>query len=787
MAVAIVGLLPAIGSAGNGRWKLPSSGYGDALSFLVTPSVVGQRILWIGDPRSVPGSSWPIEPGLAWSTSTGGLPDTSDLFEPPSTPASGAITDALSEALDGRTSRLGQLLAPAGITAIVVTSAVAPTLPGLQTGVPTPPPAGVLSSLAQQRDLVEVPGGSGAVVFEDPRAMSIVSTRTLPLTSAQTSSSAASTTGWVPLSLETPLAGAVSSGSRGLFVGLAPSSAFAISGVTSEETAFGWARGATINASRVAVTLSVPPYDAVDQPGHDPGLDRPRPRAARSTPLAGLVVAGEGSRAATARRAGRRGPHMSAERRVRHRRSTSRGVVLVALVVALGGLAAISVATRQTASTSPPGPGASSVAPPGAESSAFTCGGLTEGGSSEGPGAILLTNATSAPVPARISVFDDAGGRKVISAVASPGETTSIYISGLLRGGTTVAADVMLGGGGVAVSERIGGWGSSVSACASTTSPTWYLVGGTTPEYASLKYVLVNPSATEAVVDVSFSTSGGLLQPQAAQGVVVRGGGVVVLQTNQIVPHQGVLAATVTATQGSVVAFASQQLPTPPSASVWLGSPSLSSRWFEPRAVATPGSSSSLVIDNPLPIAQVVTIHPTVVTGSLTAFTVSVAGNSVTDVLLSPEAHVPLTDVFSTEVTSTGPGVAVVQLTKAAHASVGGWNVVPLIVPSATTAGSWLLPGSPGGAPRGISLAAVAGDVRASISILTPQGPVVLSGLGAVQIAAGGLYEVPSSALAAIGRSPVLITSSGPLAIGEDQRGGASPGMATVGAIPVRS
>jgi GT2 family glycosyltransferase len=263
VAVAIVGLLPAIGSVGNGRWKLPSSGYGDALSFLVTPSVVGQRILWVGDPRSIPGASWPLEPGLAWSTSTGGLPDASDLFEPPSTPASGAITDALSDALDGRTSRLGQLLAPAGITAIVVTSAVAPSLPDLQTGEPTPPPTGVISSLAQQRDLVEVPGGSGAVVFEDPMAMSVVSTRPLPLASAQTPSSAGSTTGWVPLSLKTPLAGAPRDGSKGLFVGLAPSSAFAISGVTSEEPAFGWATGATITGTRVAVTLSVPPYDAL--------------------------------------------------------------------------------------------------------------------------------------------------------------------------------------------------------------------------------------------------------------------------------------------------------------------------------------------------------------------------------------------------------------------------------------------------------------------------------------------------------------------------------------------
>jgi hypothetical protein len=260
---ALLGLLPFFGSVGSGRWKLASTGYGDTLSFLSTPQVVGQRILWLGDPRSIPGSSWSLEPGLAWATSTGGLPDVADLFSPPSVPASGVITQAVNEAIDGRTTRLAQLLAPAGIAAIVVPTTTSPTLPGIQKGQATPPPNGVLSSLEQQRDLVEVPGGSGALVFESRQAMSQVATRLFPLGSSSSTSETSSVTGWTPLSLTTPLAGSVPAGAKGLFIGLAPAGDFSVAGATSATSAFGWATGATITSTTVSVSLDTVPWAGI--------------------------------------------------------------------------------------------------------------------------------------------------------------------------------------------------------------------------------------------------------------------------------------------------------------------------------------------------------------------------------------------------------------------------------------------------------------------------------------------------------------------------------------------
>jgi hypothetical protein len=260
---ALVGLIPAIGSVGDGRWKMPTAGYGDALGYLATPAVVGQRVLWLGDPRSIPGSSWSIKPGLSWATSSGGLPDAANLLAPASLPAASAITTALGEALDGRTSRLGQLLAPAGVSAIVVTSAIAPTLPGVQVGQPTPPPAGVVAALLQQRDLTEVPGGSGVVVFSSVVAMSTASVRAAPLAQGASTSDPAAVAGWRPLSLTTPLSGRVAASEHGLFVGLAPAGDFSVSGASSPTGAFGWATSAHVASSTISVTLSVLPIDAL--------------------------------------------------------------------------------------------------------------------------------------------------------------------------------------------------------------------------------------------------------------------------------------------------------------------------------------------------------------------------------------------------------------------------------------------------------------------------------------------------------------------------------------------
>jgi GT2 family glycosyltransferase len=268
VAAALVGLLPIIGSAGNGRWKMPISGYNDSLSFLGGPSYVGHRVLWLGDPRAIPGSSWPLEPGLAWATSVGGLPGTSNLFVPPSATAAGAITAAIDQALHGDTVQLGRLLAPTGVQAIVVVSTIAPTLPGVQTGAPTPPPASLIPALDHQNDLVQEPGGGGAVVFEDPLAIAQFSSRSTPLASSADASSLLAVSGWSQVVGTTGTSGVIGSLQTTAFIGMAPSGDFTVTPSKSappSASAFGWAKTVSVTTGPASITLSAAPINALVQ------------------------------------------------------------------------------------------------------------------------------------------------------------------------------------------------------------------------------------------------------------------------------------------------------------------------------------------------------------------------------------------------------------------------------------------------------------------------------------------------------------------------------------------
>ena len=265
VAVALLGLLPAIGSAGNGRWKMPTQGYSDSLTFLNGPASTGHRILWLGDPRAIPGGSWPLQAGVAWSTSTNGLPGSSNLFLPPSATASGAITTAIHQALNGETAHLGRLLAPAGVSAIVVVSTIAPTLPGVQTGVSVPPSPSLLPALDRQSDLVQIPGGGGATIYENPGAITQLASRSAPLSSSATASSLAAVTGWTAITQTSPMSGTIPSPQRTAFIGNAPASEWGVAttGTSSTRSAFGWAQSASVTPGKASLTLNALPLNAL--------------------------------------------------------------------------------------------------------------------------------------------------------------------------------------------------------------------------------------------------------------------------------------------------------------------------------------------------------------------------------------------------------------------------------------------------------------------------------------------------------------------------------------------
>jgi len=164
----VVGLFPTLASSVDGRSSLPSVGYEQLLGWTAPrPGAQGFDVLWLGDPASVPASSWQIRPGLAFAVSENGLPDGRRLW-PSADPGVGAVVEAdLAGAEAGLTVQLGAELARAGIRYVILPGAIAPMLPGVQAPPSAPAPPSLVQALEAQGDLRQLPTEAGVIAFED--------------------------------------------------------------------------------------------------------------------------------------------------------------------------------------------------------------------------------------------------------------------------------------------------------------------------------------------------------------------------------------------------------------------------------------------------------------------------------------------------------------------------------------------------------------------------------------------------------------------------------------------
>ena len=265
MLVIAVGTIPFVASVSTGRFDLPQQGYDVQLGSLPVPTIGGSRTLWLGDPRSVPLASWPIEPGLAFATATNGLPGGQTQFAPPATGAASVLSDDVVAAMRGQTVHLGRLLATAGVAYVVVVSATAPALQGNQHPIDTPPPADLLPALQRQLDLAAVPLAGGADVFVNTAWRGITAERPEPLDPAATPGGAAASRDWAPALGRTSWSGSLPEGT--LFGALAPAGDFTASaGSTTlvRSDAYGWAATWHVPAAgTVQVSLDAWPINGV--------------------------------------------------------------------------------------------------------------------------------------------------------------------------------------------------------------------------------------------------------------------------------------------------------------------------------------------------------------------------------------------------------------------------------------------------------------------------------------------------------------------------------------------
>ncbi len=171
-AVALlVGAVPTLLDAGNGRWYLPAGGLDSTFGFL-EGEPDGYRVLWIGDPDVLPlaGPTLDLDgvDGAVFATSGDGLPGITDGWPGSLDGATQLLEDALGLAVDGETERLGRLLAPMAVRYVVIPTASAPRPLG---GVQRPAPEVVLDALADQLDLAALPVNPAYVVYRNEAAL----------------------------------------------------------------------------------------------------------------------------------------------------------------------------------------------------------------------------------------------------------------------------------------------------------------------------------------------------------------------------------------------------------------------------------------------------------------------------------------------------------------------------------------------------------------------------------------------------------------------------------------
>jgi len=217
LAVATMALasLPLLASFGSGRFDLPSTSVAESLSALSPTTAGGYRVLWLGDPSVLPTSGWAVAPGLEAATSMNGLPGGATLFTPPDSGTSDVIMEALQSAMAGRTVRLGELLAPAGISAIVVMNSAAPQLAGAESALLHRTPGVLTSALNNQSDLSLDLQTPSVEVYSNSLFHGIV---------AATSTGSTKLT---PIFTSTSNTGPLTAGST-VIAGLAPADAFAL-------------------------------------------------------------------------------------------------------------------------------------------------------------------------------------------------------------------------------------------------------------------------------------------------------------------------------------------------------------------------------------------------------------------------------------------------------------------------------------------------------------------------------------------------------------------------------
>ncbi len=162
VAGVVLGGFGFIGDSFDGRWGAPKDDWVEALAFTGDQLAQGGfRVLWVGDPEVLPFDPVDRGHGFGWVLTRDGPGDARDVLRAPFTDADEFVEQSLVRAIAGDTTRLGRLLAVAGVRYIAL-----PRRAGVD-GSPGRPLPAVTGSLADQLDLARLRSDGGLVLYEN--------------------------------------------------------------------------------------------------------------------------------------------------------------------------------------------------------------------------------------------------------------------------------------------------------------------------------------------------------------------------------------------------------------------------------------------------------------------------------------------------------------------------------------------------------------------------------------------------------------------------------------------
>ncbi len=165
-AGVVLGVLPALGAALDGRVGVPEVGLDRTLGFLEDEAKAGPdyQVLWMGDAEVLPMAGRVLAGDVAIGMSANGFPKLVDHWQVPASTASDEIARAMLATARGQTERLGRTVAPFGIRYIILVEQLAPDR--TNTAVHSLPPA-LTRSVARQLDLRRLDIDPAVTLYEN--------------------------------------------------------------------------------------------------------------------------------------------------------------------------------------------------------------------------------------------------------------------------------------------------------------------------------------------------------------------------------------------------------------------------------------------------------------------------------------------------------------------------------------------------------------------------------------------------------------------------------------------